>query len=240
MKKDNLFTLTAAPEKFEFNASVARVFDDMLERSIPLYRECQEMVIRWAAKYAREGSCVYDLGCSTGTLLSLLAHALAGREGLRLVGVDNSEPMLDKARGKLRNAPLPCQLVCADLNADFPLTGASVVVLNYTLQFLPPGRRPRLAQHIYQGLNPGGCLIAVEKVHGENAELDRSFAEFHDEFKISRGYSQLEISRKREALENVLTPWTLEQNRALLKIAGFASAEVFFKWNNFAGFVALK
>jgi len=239
-EKDNLFTQTGATEKFEFNASVARVFDDMLERSVPMYRECLKSAVDWCARFAREGSHIYDLGCSTGTLMKRLTNRLPADSGIRLVGLDNSGPMLVKAREKLRTSPLPCKLLEADLQGNFPLTNASVVIMNYTLQFLPPERRLSLARKIFHGLNDGGLLILIEKVKSDNLKFNQTFIELHHAHKKAQGYTQLEITRKREALENVLIPWTVGENINLLMEAGFPSAEMFFKWNNFAGFVALK
>jgi tRNA (cmo5U34)-methyltransferase len=235
-EKDTLFTQTPATQKFEFNESVARVFDDMLARSVPMYRECLESAVGWCVKFSREGSQVYDLGCSTGTFLSRLASQLPADADIRLVGVDNSAPMLEKARKKLA----PSELIEADLQSDFPLTNASVVVMNYTLQFIPPKKRQDVVSKILNGLNSGGLLLMIEKVSSDHPKIGDAYTEFHHQFKKNQGYSQLEIARKREALENVLTPKTVDENIDLLLNAGFASAEIFFKWNNFAGFVALK
>ena len=239
-EKDNLFTQPAETEKFEFNEPVAKVFDDMLERSVPMYRECLESTVQWCVPFAKEGSDIYDLGCSTGTFLTGLSKKFPAHAGIRLVGVDNSAPMLEKARQKLQPSPLPWKLIEADLQDDFPLTNASVVVMNYTLQFIPPHRRLKVVRKIFRGLNPDGLLLMIEKVTSDNPKFDEAYTDFHHQFKKTQGYSQLEIARKREALENVLTPWTVGKNIKLLLEAGFTSAEMFFKWNNFAGFVALK
>ena len=239
-EKDNLFTENSSTEKFEFNESVARVFDDMLERSVPMYRECLESTVGWCVRFAREGSNIYDLGCSTGTFLSALASRFQAEADIRLIGVDNSAPMLKKARQKLALSPLPCKLIEADLQSDFELANASVVVMNYTLQFIPLDLRLEVVRRILKGLNPGGLLLMIEKVTCDNPKFDRAYTDFHHRFKKTQGYSQLEIARKREALENVLTPRTVGENIDLLLKAGFASTEMFFKWNNFAGFVALK
>ncbi|GJL78069.1 MAG: carboxy-S-adenosyl-L-methionine synthase [Nitrospinaceae bacterium] len=239
-EKDKLFRQTGSTEKFEFNEPVARVFDDMLERSVPMYRECLQSAVDWCARFARQGTHVYDLGCSTGTLLTCLADRLPADSGIRLIGLDNSNPMLLKAEEKLKPSPLPWKLVEADLEGDFSLTDASVVIMNYTLQFIPPDGRLNLTRKIFQELNDGGLLILIEKVISDNSKFDKTFIEFHHAYKRAQGYSQLEIARKREALENVLTPWTVGENINLLMTAGFASTELFFKWNNFAGFVALK
>ncbi len=239
-KKDTLFKQSSAPGKFEFNELVARVFDDMLERSVPFYKECQQMVIDLALHFAQKDSAVYDLGCSTGTLLRHLVKAIPTTQKIHFVGLDNSAAMLNKARGKLKGHLKRCELVEADLESEFELADASVVIMNYTLQFLPPRRRAAMLKKIYQGLRPGGGLILIEKVQGESDGLNDLFVEQYHTYKRSQGYSKLEIAKKREALENVLIPLKPGKNRDLLVGAGFRQADVFFKWFNFAGFLAVK
>ena len=239
-KKDTLFKKSTAPGKFEFNEPVARVFDDMLERSVPFYKECQRMVIDLALHFAQKDSAVYDLGCSTGTLLRHLARTIPEKQKIRFVGLDNSDAMLKKARGKLKGHLKRCDLVEADLEGDFELADASVVIMNYTLQFLPPRRRAAMLKKIYQGLRPGGSLILIEKVRGESDGLNDLFIEEYHAYKHRQGYSKLEIAKKREALEKVLIPLKPGKNRDLLETAGFRQVDIFFKWFNFAGFLAIK
>jgi tRNA (cmo5U34)-methyltransferase len=117
---------------------------------------------------------------------------------------------------------------------------ASVVLLVLTLQFVRPLNRDRLLDDIYRGLRPGGCLILVEKVLGETPLFNRLFIKHYYELKRRNGYSELEIAQKREALENVLVPYRLEENRDLLVRHGFQSIDVFFKWYNFSGLIAVK
>jgi tRNA (cmo5U34)-methyltransferase len=239
-KKDTLFKKSTAPGKFEFNEPVARVFDDMLERSVPFYKECQQMVIDLALHFAQKNSTVYDLGCSTGTLLRSLTRAIPENQNIRFVGLDNSEAMLKKAHGKLKGHLKRCELVMANLESDFELSDASVVIMNYTLQFIPPKRRTAMLKKIYRGLRPGGGLILIEKVRGESDGLNDLFIEQYHAYKRSQGYSKLEIAKKREALENVLIPLKPGKNRDLLEATGFRQVDVFFKWFNFAGFLAIK
>jgi tRNA (cmo5U34)-methyltransferase len=239
-KKDTLFKKSTAPVKFEFNEPVARVFDDMLERSVPFYKECQQMVIGLALNFAQKNSAVYDLGCSTGSLLRHLVRTIPEKQKIRFVGLDNSEAMLNKARGKLKGHLKRCELVEVDLESDFELSDASVVIMNYTLQFIPPKRRAAMLKKIYQGLRPGGGLILIEKVRGESDGLNDLFVEQHHAYKRSQGYSKLEIAKKREALEKVLIPLKPGKHRDLLAGAGFRQIDVFFKWFNFAGFLAVK
>ena len=216
------------------------VFDDMLQRSIPMYQECQDLAVHWCAKYAKPSTSVYDLGCSTGSFLLKLAQALPPLKNIKLIGLDSSQAMLKKAKGTLRNSPLPCEMIQADLNENLSIDNASVIVMNYTLQFVQPSNRSTLLKIIYNALVPGGSMILIEKVNSKIPGLNKTFIDFHHQFKEEKGYSKLEISQKREALENVLIPWTVEQNNHLIQTAGFSTVDLFFKWNNFAGFIALK
>jgi tRNA (cmo5U34)-methyltransferase len=211
----------------------------MLTRSVPMYQECQSLAVHWCAQFAQTNTSVYDLGCSTGTLLLKLAQSIDKNKKINLFGVDNSQAMLEKSRKNLEESPIPCTLIEANLNDDLHIQNASVVVMNYTLQFVLPEHRAQLLKNIHGGLLPGGSLVIIEKIKSVVPDLDRTFIEFHHEFKRDQGYSDLEISRKREALENVLIPWTVEENQALIKQAGFSTIDLFFKWNNFAGFIAL-
>jgi tRNA (cmo5U34)-methyltransferase len=238
--RDTLFKNPKSTEPFEFNDSVARVFDDMLQRSVPMYQECQDLAVHWCAKYAKPSTSVYDLGCSTGKFLLKLAEELKHPKDIKLIGLDNSSAMLKKARETLKNSPLSCAMVEADLNKTLSIENASVIVMNYTLQFVKSDNRRPLLKSIYDGLVSGGSLILIEKVKSEIPDLNETFIEFHHQFKEENGYSKLEISQKREALENVLIPWTVEQNSELIQSAGFSTVDLFFKWNNFAGFIALK
>lgn len=238
-KRDTLFKQNTGNRPFEFDESVANVFEDMLRRSIPMYQECQSLAVNWGARFAKANTSVYDLGCSTGTLLLKLAQSIDKNKDIALYGVDNSPAMLEKSREILKQSPIPCELFEADLNQGISIKNASVVVMNYTLQFVLPEHRISLLKNICQGLVPGGSLVLIEKVNSAIPSLNETFIDFHHQFKRNRDYSDLEISRKREALEKVLIPCTVEENQSLIKKAGFHTVDLFFKWNNFAGFIAL-
>jgi tRNA (cmo5U34)-methyltransferase len=95
-------------------------------------------------------------------------------------------------------------------------------------------------RRIHAAMNDNGCVLVVEKVLGDGSLFNRLFIERYYAYKRRRGYTELEIAQKREALENVLVPYRLRENRELFLNAGFREVEVFFKWYNFAGFVAVK
>ena len=225
---------------FKFDRSVATVFDDMVVRSVPYYLEIQRMLVEQVRDFALPDSAVYDLGCSTGTTFINLHPHLDPR--IRFVGVDNSAEMLEKCRAKFREHGVDRQfdLQCRDLNESVVVEDASVAMLILTLQFIRPLRRDRLIADIYRGLRPQGCLLLVEKVLGEDSLFNRLFIKYYYELKRRNGYSETEISQKREALENVLIPYKLLENRELLQATGFRHVDVFFKWYNFCGLVAVK
>lgn len=225
---------------FVFDQTVAKVFDDMVSRSVPQYREIQRMLVELAGSFATEGSNIYDLGCSTGTTLALLHESLRVKAGL--CGIDASAAMLEQCRQKLAelNMAGDIGLRCADLDEGVEIENASVVSLILTLMFVRPLNRERLIADIYSGLNENGCLLLVEKVLGERSLFNRLFIEHYYAYKRRVGYSELEIAQKREALENVLIPYRLGENIDMLTRAGFREVDVFFKWYNFAGIVAVK
>jgi tRNA (cmo5U34)-methyltransferase len=242
-RDDRLFA-TPRPriDDFEFGEKTAAVFDDMLDRSVPFYAEIQRMVADMVGDFATDDSALYDLGCSTCTTFLNVAEALPRERRLRFVGIDSSPQMLERARKKLELARFPFEheLRVGDLNQGVSIQNASVVLMVLTLQFVRPLHRDNLLAAIARGLNEQGCLILVEKVLGESSTFNRLFIKYYYELKRRNGYSDLEIAQKREALENVLIPYRLQENRELLQRAGFRTIDVFFKWFNFCGIVAMR
>lgn len=238
--RDEVFREAQPVADFAFGKNVAAVFDDMVDRSVPFYQEIQRMIAEMGSDFAVENTNVYDLGCSTGTTLLNLDTAI--KKKVKFVGVDNSQEMLKKCREKMTAHDFlhEHELVCADLNQGVHIENASMVLLVLTLQFVRPLYRDTLIKTIHQGLNENGCVILVEKVLGEDSVFNRLFIDYYYELKKRHGYSELEISQKREALENVLIPYKLMENREMLLRAGFRYCDVFFKWYNFCGIIAVK
>lgn len=238
--KDTLFQVETIPEDFVFNERVVEVFDDMLDRSIPFYREVIEASARLLDKFLLPGDTVYDLGCANGTSLLELSRLLQHRE-CAFVGIDNSQPMLDKARLKteLFRQQERVAFSLEDITA-FDHPGAGAIILNYTLQFVRPLQREPFLKNIFTNLRAGGILLVSEKVINHDPRLNREFIDIYHRFKKNRGYSELEIAKKREALENVLIPFSVAENLAMLAKAGFTPVESYFRWFNFASFIAVK
>ena len=238
--KDNLFDTTEPVNDFKFDERVAGVFDNMVSRSVPFYNEMQRMICQLTADFAAENSNVYDLGCSTGTTFSMLHQFL--NHNIGFIGIDNSSEMLEKAKEKLSDVVThrPVELLYADLEGQYTIENASVAMMILTLQFVRPLSREKIARKIYDGLRKNGALIIVEKLISGDGVLNRLFIDHYYEYKKDQGYSNLEISQKREALENVLIPYRIDENVTLLKDAGFRHVEVFFRWYNFVAMIALK
>jgi tRNA (cmo5U34)-methyltransferase len=239
-KQDQVFREEVKTEDFKFGANVVSVFDDMVTRSVPFYLEMQRMMTEIAADFAVPGTNVYDLGCSTGTTLINLDKVLPA--GVNFVGIDDSKEMLVKCKTNFETAGVKrnYDLQYVDLNKGVQLENPSVVILCLTLQFIRPLYRENLVESIYNQMNENGCLILIEKVLGEDSLFNRQFIKYYYDFKRRNQYNELEISQKREALENVLIPYKLMENRELMLTTGFKYVETFFKWYNFCGMVAVK
>jgi tRNA (cmo5U34)-methyltransferase len=241
MTADNIFkTKIEKSSDFKFDSIVVNVFDDMVVRSVPFYLEFQRMITELSADYAKPGTSLYDLGCSTGTTLISLNKILD--DSINFIGIDNSQEMLDMCRGNFEKEGFKrnYELKYSDLNKHVEISNASVVVMCLTLQFIRPVYRKKLVKSIYDQLNPGGCLILIEKVIAENTEFNRQMIKFYYDFKKRNNYDELEISQKREALENVLIPYKLSENIEMLGEEGFRAVETFFKWYNFTGIIGIK
>jgi tRNA (cmo5U34)-methyltransferase len=213
----------------------------MIARSVPFYDETRSTSLGLAQQFFQSDSNIYDLGCSTATLLVELAR-LVDDPSVSLIGIDNSAPMIAEAQEKLAATGLTDRvtLEVADLEGELALENASAVFLHYTLQFIHPLQRTALLSRIHDGMNRNGCLIVIEKVRGRNSTFDRLYVDLYYAYKQRMGYSDEEIRQKREALDNVLIPYRLDENMSLIERAGFSDVDVFFKWYNFAGIIAVK
>ncbi len=243
MTKDRIFhTKQSTIRPFEFNTEVANVFDDMVSRSIPFYHEIHRLILDLVGRTELPTGPIWDLGCSTGTTIYTLDQFFKNFPEKRrpMIGVDSSNPMLEKAQEKLQGHQVEnYQLKCADIN-DLQLSESSVIIMNYTLQFLTPEGRENLLQRIYNSLKPGGIFFLAEKITTDNNHFQELFTDLYYDFKRRNGYSEMEISQKREALENVLIPNSPKELFDKLKEAGFDNTEMVFRFYNFACFMGVK
>ena len=239
MNEDKLYIdEKAGDEPFRFDDSVARVFPDMLRRSIPGYEASIEAIGSLAARYARPGTIGYDLGCSLGAA-SLAMLQGARSPDFRVVAVDNSAAMIERCAAVVAGQGDRVELRLADIR-ESAIDNASMVVLNYTLQFLDLDSRDALLARICEGLVPGGVLVLSEKVVDEDPRMEQLLVDLHHEHKRRNDYSQLEISRKRAALENVLVPETVAAHERRIAAAGFGHSAVWLRYFNFVSIVAIK
>ncbi len=225
---------------FQFDDRVAGVFNDMIKRSVPGYGQIINTLGDFADKFVTPSSHVYDLGCSLGAATLNIRRHIDGRN-CRIIAVDNSESMVERCAQNLSAyvSDTPVDLVCADIR-DINIENASMVVLNFTMQFLAPNDREMLLKKIHDGLIPGGLLVLSEKLTFEDAPVQSLLDQLHLDFKRANGYSELEISQKRSSLENVMKPDSLPQHEQRLRDQGFSHFSVWFQCFNFASMVAIK
>ena len=227
-------------EPFRFDHAVTEVFQDMIERSVPGYGTTLEMISLVARRFARPFTRGYDLGSSLGASTFAMRHGMS-KNGCSLIAVDNSEPMMKRFTELLSLSPtgIPVQPLCADIR-DVAINNASVVTLNFTLQFLPPEDRLPLLKKIHDGLVDTGALVLSEKIVFPNPLEQELQTELHHSFKRANGYSSLEVAQKRNALENVLVPDSLSEHRERLLAAGFKHVYLWFQCFSFVSIVAHK
>ncbi len=230
----------AEVSRFAFDQKVVDVFPDMIKRSVPGYATIINMIGDLAERYATADSHCYDLGCSLGAATLAMRHRIHANN-CRILAVDNSPAMIERCRQVLSvdTAEPPVELLCQNLQ-EVSVTRASMVVLNFTLQFIPPVERQAVLERVASGLRPGGILILSEKVAFDDPMHNELMIELHHNFKRANGYSDLEIAQKRSALEQVLIPETLGTHRDRLRKAGFTSVDVWFQCFNFASMIAIK
>lgn len=228
-------------EAFEFNETVVKVFDDMVSRSVPFYDEIHRIIIDLLRYNDGKKLKIYDLGCSTGTTIILIDQYLqsVGKRA-HFIGIDNSDPMINKCEQKLAKKKVRSyELLCTKIE-DIDFCDADLVIMNYTLQFIPINNRKRIVTNIHDGLKKNGMFVLSEKISCENEGIHQLQTDLYYDFKKRNGYSELEIAQKREALENVLIPITPEKQLKLLKSAGFTKKDMLFRWYNFACFLGIK
>ncbi len=236
MKQDKIFT-EKIEKKFEFDEAVASVFDDMLSRSVPFYDEVRKLIISLILAEEREDRKVLDLGSSTAKFLLDLHSKM--HTNMKLKGLDNSQAMLDRAEQKCQAFGANIELELADM-LMYKYCEEDVIVANYTLQFIRPMQRVELIRKLYDGLKDDGVFIFSEKVVFEDKKLDKELIDVYYDYKKEQGYSEYEIAQKREALENVLIPFTIKENIQMCKDAGFKNVETVFQWANFVTFIVKK
>lgn len=231
-----------APGDFVFDDRVVSVFPDMINRSVPGYGLVVPMIGLLARRYAQPDSNLYDLGCSLGAV-SLAMRESVRVSGTKIIAVDNSADMMRQFKQNLvapADSDTPAvEPVLQDI-LDTRVENASVVAMNFTLQFIDPARRTDLLAVIADGLNPGGILVLSEKIRFEDPEEQELQQSWHHDFKRAQGYSDLEIARKRDALENIMKPDSMQNHRDRLEEAGLKRVCQWFQGFNFVSMIAFK
>lgn len=226
---------------FSFDEQVVQVFPDMIKRSVPGYEKIIHTIGMITQRCAIDHSNLYDLGCSLGAATLSMRRGLNNKNGCRIIAIDNSEAMVERCQQHIHayKSEIPVSVLCDDI-CNIKIENASVVVLNFTLQFLTPEKRLNLLTNIYNGLLPGGVLVLSEKFVFDDPLSQQLLIDLHLDFKRSHGYSELEISQKRSSLENVLISDTVEQHYARLQQAGFTHNNLWYQCFNFGSIISIK
>jgi len=236
--RDEIYKDKMDISKFTFDQKVVDVFDDMVLRSVPGYKQMIELIGLAGRTFPVINSNVYDLGCSTGAATLSIASNLKS-ESIKIFSIDNSQEMLDQCSKNLLGTEANIQYICDDIE-NIQFENASLIVLNLTLQFIKPKNRSKLVKRMYDSLLPGGALIISEKIIHENEEINKSLVSLHESFKRENGYSETEIAQKRKAIEEVLIPESIENHLRRLNDGGFKKPLVQMQCINFASFLAVK
>lgn len=223
-----------------FDEKVAEVFPDMVQRSVPGYSNIISMIGMLAEQFVQPNSMIYDLGCSLGAATLSIRRNIK-HENCHIVAIDNSLPMVERCKRHIDafKANTPVDVICDDI-CNIQMQNASMVVLNFTLQFLTPESRQQVLNKIYQALNPNGILVLSEKFSFTDSTIDDLLFNMHHDFKRANGYSELEISQKRNMLENVMLTDTIEIHNERLTKAGFTHINTWFQCFNFGSIIAIK
>jgi len=236
--RDEIYKEVLDISKFTFDQKVVDVFDDMVLRSVPGYKQMIEIIGLAARTYPIINSNVYDLGCSTGAVTMSIASNLKSAS-VEIFSIDNSKEMIEQCSKNLSGTEANIQYICGDIE-NIQFENASLIVLNLTLQFIKPKNRSRLIKRMYDSLLSGGALIISEKIIHENESINKSLINLHESFKRENGYSETEIAQKRKAIEEVLIPESIEQHLKRLTDSGFKKPLVQMQCINFASFLAVK
>ncbi|WP_299077024.1 carboxy-S-adenosyl-L-methionine synthase CmoA [uncultured Paraglaciecola sp.] len=238
--KDTIYSKPQQVAEFRFDQSVAEVFPDMIQRSVPGYSTIVDTIGQICGRYAQPNTHIYDLGCSLGAA-SLAASKYIDKDDCHIIAIDNSAAMAQRCELHVQayKAATPIKVICDDIQ-NINIENASCVVMNFTLQFIPPAQRIEIIKKIHAGLNSGGVLLLSEKLSHDTEQGNELLIDLHHEFKRRNGYSELEISQKRSALEDVMRTETFEQHKNRLLQVGFSDVVRWFTCFNFASIVAIK
>ena len=240
MSKDRLFNKKMKPSSFSFNQEVAEVFPDMLERSIPGYRTTIDSIRFLASKYSKRGTNCYDLGCSLGASSIALGEGAVNND-CKIIAIDKSSFMTKRFSEIIKQEKLDLNIQIFNEDVlDTKITNASIVIMNFTLQFIRKQDRQYLLDKIYNGLNDGGLLLMSEKIIEGDKNINKLLIDLHENFKLENLYTREEIENKKESIKNVLVEDDIETHQSRLSKSGFTKFGIWLQHFNFASFLALK
>ncbi|WP_169813485.1 methyltransferase domain-containing protein [Nocardia vaccinii] len=216
---------------------MTKVFGNMLSRSIPEYDVMRQTVLSCGLEFVAPNSAIVDCGASDGGAIAPFVDRFA--DECRYLCIESSEPMANALRHRFSKHS-SVEIYRKDLRCFYPEVAADLTLSVLTLQFIPIEHRQRVVRNIFEHTRPGGALVLVEKVLGADAEIDEMMVRLYHRHKYENGYSREQIDRKALSLEGVLVPVTADWNIELLRQAGFDRIDCFWRWMNFAGWIAIR
>ena len=230
--------ITAVPGNWKFDEQVAKSFHSHVRKSIPLYDNIQGMVVELSEWFVRDGSVLYDIGSSDGETIKLLSDKHSQKTGVQFTGLDTSSAMVEEAGRRIDGENI--RFIHQGVNAFSGISDAAYITSLFTLHFLPLKDRLNVLRKIHSGLEDGGAFVFVEKIRAEDSFFEDIWTELYWDYKKRQGLSDDMILQKARSLRGILQPLSLSQNLAILKSVGFTQIDVFFKWYNYSGIIAVK
>lgn len=221
--------------EWKFDESVVPIFDEHVNQSVPMYEEIHNLIGDISTWYLLDGTNMYDIGTSTGKVIHTLKNKHPSKK-VNYIGIDNSKEMIEKVSNNLPDA----KFIYEDVTEGFEFKNASLITSVLTMQFIQEDKRQYIINNVYEGLNKGSAFILVEKVIGNNSRFNEIWNDLYHELKLKNGLSEKHVFDKARAIRGIMKPYTVQENTDLLKNAGFKDIDMFFKWNNFVGFIAVK
>ena len=222
VKKDSIYKGDNSNDlPFSFNEEVVEVFENMIHRSVPGYASSLRLIKTLTVKYFQKNSRCYDLGCSLGAATQSLFRATEGKEG-KIIAVDNSKAMIDSCKQRFVDLIKSGRVEFIEQDiTSIEISNASIVVINFVLQFLNVSERISLLERVYEGMISRGRLVLSEKIHFDSEFRTEVLSKLHHRFKSDNDYTEMEISRKRDALEGILVTDTEIEHLQRLESIGF-------------------
>ncbi len=232
--------INSSLSSWSFGGKTHLNFDNHIKKSVPGYEFGHELICKYFDFFVNiEPKKVYDLGCSTGTLINKLNNRHAN-SSINFIGIDQETGMIETAKNNKRNNNNNLLEFQNSNLYKIEFEKCSSIISYYTIQFIAPHYRQNLINKIYESLSWGGAFFFFEKTRRSDARFQDMSTHVYNEYKLSMGYSSDEIVTKSRSLVGILEPFSTKGNIDLLNRAGFIDIECIFTSFCFTGWLCIK